>query len=208
MTVFSCICGWSSWIHRLVPRWWPGPRLHSHLTLHSDDSTCANRCSTKVTALPQSLPLAVLFTMTEVLFEYRNKLLGMGVMLLYSYFTLFFWNPPNCFMIYGKKEHCWVSFTLPFFPHSWEKVICLLSPFLNTFSNIVLYKGLEGIFIFLLQSAIFVVNLKQYLLEHICITLIFWTGLHWVKLLLEILCSYSGYVLGFFSWGLLHNLEV
>lgn len=82
--------------------------------------------------------------MAEVLFEYRDELLGMRDMLLDSYFTLFFWNPPNCFMIYGgeggthhKPTYCWVSFILPALQESWDKVTCLFSSFIDIFVNIV-----------------------------------------------------------------------
>lgn len=62
--------------------------------------------------------------------------------LLDSHFTLFFWNPPNCFMIDGRKEHCWVSFSLLVLQKSWSKVICLFS-FLNIFSKFILSKALK-----------------------------------------------------------------
>lgn len=51
--VFSYICAWSSWIPGVVPGWWPGPRLQSHLIL-CNNSWC-------VTAPPQSILLALLF---------------------------------------------------------------------------------------------------------------------------------------------------
>lgn len=88
---------------------------------------------------PAGCPLPL----SQGLCEYRNELLGMRNRLLDSHCTLFFWNPPNCLMIDGRKEHCWVSFSLPTLQKSWNKVICLLS-LLNTFPKFILYKALEA----------------------------------------------------------------
>lgn len=56
-----------------------------------------------------------------------------------SYLRQFFWNPPNSFRIQGD-DHCCSAVLCQLFK-SLEKVICLLSSFLNTFSNIVLVRN-------------------------------------------------------------------
>lgn len=63
--------------------------------------------------------------------------------LLDLHFTFIFWNPPNYFMIDGRKEYWCVNLSLPTLQKSWNKVICLFS-FLNTFSKFVLSKALEA----------------------------------------------------------------
>lgn len=100
----------------------------------------------------------------------------------------------------GRKEHCWVSFSLPALQKSWNKVICLFS-FLNTFSKLILRSWRHA-----------VVSQCQCKLETLS------AGTHlpplnslsWLELGkggAEILCSYSGYGF-FFPLEVLHNLEV
>lgn len=120
--VFSCICGWSSWIPRVVPGWWPGSRLQSNLILHND-SLWHLVCNCPCTVHPAGCPLPLI----QRLCEYRNELLGMRDRLLDSHFALFFWDPHNSFITDGRKEHSWVSFNLSTLQKSWNKVICLFS---------------------------------------------------------------------------------